>query len=97
MSTNRTRIPIVDQKQGHINAEGLFQGNSPKQLQTHYLLSDDVKISTAQIKEEIYYSLTSCGLFPDEQKRRRKGSRGTAELLYKISSSSTRAKPDRKI
>ena len=40
------------------------------------------KILTAQIKEEIYHSLTSRRLFPDEQKGCRKGSRGTAELLY---------------
>ena len=40
------------------------------------------KILTAQIREEIYYTLTSRGLFPDEQKGFRKGSRGTAELLY---------------
>ena len=40
------------------------------------------KILTAQIREEINYSLTSRGLFPDEQKGCRKGSRGTAELLY---------------
>ena len=40
------------------------------------------KILTAQIREEIYYSLISCGLFPDEQKGCRKGSRSTAELLY---------------
>ena len=40
------------------------------------------KILTAQIREEIYYSLTSRGLFPDEQKGSYKGSRGTAELLY---------------
>ena len=40
------------------------------------------KILTAQISEKIYYSLISCGLFPDEQKGCRKGSRGTAELLY---------------
>ena len=40
------------------------------------------KILTAQIREKIYYSLTSRGLFPDEQKGCRKGSRGTAELLY---------------
>ena len=41
------------------------------------------KILTAQIREKIYYSLTSRGLFPDEQKGCRKGSRGTAKLLYK--------------
>ena len=40
------------------------------------------KILTAQIKEKIYDSLTRHGLFPDEQKGCRKGSRGTAELLY---------------
>ena len=40
------------------------------------------KILTAQIKEKIYYSLTSRGLFPDEQKGCHKWSRGTAELLY---------------
>ena len=40
------------------------------------------KILTAQIWVKIYYSLTSRGLFPDEQKGCRKGSRGTAELLY---------------
>ena len=40
------------------------------------------KILTAQIREKIYYSLTSHGLFLNEQKGCRKGSRGTAELLY---------------
>ena len=40
------------------------------------------KILTAQIREVIYYSLTSRGLFPDEQKGCHKGSRGTAKLLY---------------
>ena len=40
------------------------------------------KILTAQIREKMYYSLTNRGLFPDEQKGWRKGSRSTAELLY---------------
>ena len=40
------------------------------------------KLLTAQIREEIYYSLTSRGLFPDDQKWCRKGSRCIAELLY---------------
>ena len=39
------------------------------------------KILTAQISEEIYYSLTSLWLFSEEQKGCNKGSRGTAELL----------------
>ena len=37
---------------------------------------------TAQIKKEIYNTLTSRGLFPDEQKGCCKGARGTAELFY---------------
>ena len=40
------------------------------------------KISTAQVREEIYYSLTSRRLFTEEQKGSFKGSRGPAELLY---------------
>ena len=40
------------------------------------------KILIAQIMKEIYYSLTSRGLFPDELKGCRKGSRDTVDLLY---------------
>ena len=40
------------------------------------------KLLTAQIREVIDYSLTSSGLFPNEQKGCCKGSRGTVELLY---------------
>ena len=40
------------------------------------------KILTVQIREEIYNSLISHGLFLEEQKGCRKGSRDTAELLY---------------
>ena len=40
------------------------------------------KILTTQIREEIYYLLSSCGLFSEEQKGCSKGSRGTTELLY---------------
>ena len=40
------------------------------------------KILTAQIREEIYFSLTSHGLLTKEQKGYRKGPRGTGELLY---------------
>ena len=39
------------------------------------------KILTAQIREEIYYTLTSLGFFPEEQRGCRKGSRGKAELI----------------
>ena len=54
------------------------------------------KILTVQIREEIYYSLTSRGLFPEEQKGCRKGSIGTEDLLYKgqhiLNESKTRRK-----
>ena len=40
------------------------------------------KILTAQVKEEIYYSLASRRLFYEEQKGCCKGSKGTTELLY---------------
>ena len=40
------------------------------------------KILTAQIREEIYFSLTSCGLFLEEHKGFRKGSQDKGELLY---------------
>ena len=40
------------------------------------------KILTAQMREEIYFLLTSRGLFTEEQKKCYKGSRDTGELLY---------------
>ena len=40
------------------------------------------KILTAQIREVIYYSLISCGLFSEIQKGCRKWTRGIEELLY---------------
>ena len=70
------------QRKDHIDPKGPKQRNRPKQLQTHNYLPMMWKILTAQIRKEIYYSLTSCGLFPEEQKGCCKGSRGTSELLY---------------
>ena len=48
--------------------------NRPKQLQNHNMPSE-------QIRENIYYSLTSCGL-PKEQKRCHNGTQGRGEQLY---------------
>ena len=45
------------------------------------------KISTAQIRKEIYHSLTSRGLFPEEQKGCRKGSRDRQSYFTSISTS----------
>ena len=58
------------------------KGTAPNNYRPIACLPMIWKIKTAQIREKIYYSLTSRGLFPDEQKGCCKGSRGTAELLY---------------
>ena len=61
------------------------KGTAPNNYRLITCLPMMQKILTAQIREEIYYSLTSYGLFPEEQKGCCKGSRGTAELLYSTS------------
>ena len=58
------------------------KGTAPNNYRPITCLPMMRKILTAQIREEIYYSLTSRRLFPDEQKGCCKWSRGTAELLY---------------
>ena len=60
----------------------LSKGTAPNNYRPITCLPMIWKILTAQIREEIHYSLTSCGLFPDEQKGYCKESRGTVELLY---------------
>ena len=60
----------------------LNKGTAPNTYRPITCLLIMWKILTAQIREEIYHSLTSHGLFPDEQKGCCKGSRGTAKLLY---------------
>ena len=58
------------------------KGTAPNNYRLITYLPMMWKILTAQVREKIYNSLTSRGLFPDEQKGCCKGSRGTAELLY---------------
>ena len=58
------------------------KGTAPNNYRPITCLPIMWKILTAQIREKIYYSLTSRGLFPDEEKGYRKGSRDTEELLY---------------
>ena len=59
------------------------KGTAPNNYRPITCLPMMWKILTAQIREKIYYSLINRGLFPNEQKGCRKGSRGTAELLYR--------------
>ena len=62
--------------------KGPNKGTAPNNYKPITCLPMMWKILTAQIREEIYHSLTSRGLFPNEQKGCCKGSRGTTELLY---------------
>ena len=71
------------QKKDDINPERHPQRNRSKQLQTHNVPTYDVVnlfsyiFLTAEMREEIYDSLTSRGLFSKEQKGYCKESRGT--------------------
>ena len=58
------------------------KGTAPNNYRPITCLPNMWKTLTAQVREKIYYSLTSRRLFPDLQKGCRKGSRGTADLLY---------------
>ena len=60
----------------------LLKGTTPNHYRSITSLWKMWKILTAQIREEIYYSQTSCRMFPEEQKRCRKGSSGTGEFPY---------------
>ena len=71
-----------DQRKDHIDPKEPKQRNRPKNYKPMTCLPMMWKILTAQIRGGIYYSLTSRGLFPEEQKGCCKGSGGTAELLY---------------
>ena len=82
MPTKSTRTRIDDQRKDHIDTKGAKQRNRANNYGPITCLPMLWKILTTQIREEIYYSLTSHSLFPDEQKGCCKGSRGTAELLY---------------
>ena len=62
--------------------KSISKGTTPNNYRLIMYLPMIWKILTAQIREEIYYSLTIYGLFPKEQKGCCKGSRGTAELFY---------------
>ena len=65
----------------HIDPKGSKQRNCPKQLQTHNLPTDDEKNINSKNKERSLL-LTSCGLFPEEQKGHHKESRDNVVLLY---------------
>ena len=59
------------------------QGTAPNNYRTITWLPIIWKILTTQIREEIYCSLTSRGLFPEEQRGGCKESRGTVVTLHR--------------
>ena len=63
------------------NSDPEKKRNAPDDYRPIKRLPTMCKILTAQIKEEIYYSLISQGLFPEE-KICHKRTRRTSELLY---------------
>ena len=71
-----------DQRKDYINPKDPSKGTAPNNYRPITCLPTMWKILTTQLREKIYYSLTSHGLLSDQQKGCRKGSRGTAELLY---------------
>ena len=82
MRTRLTSTWLDDQRKDYINPNDPSKGTAPNNFRPITCLRMMWKILTAQIRENIYYSQTSRRLFPDEHKGCRKGSRGTAELLY---------------
>ena len=66
MLIRSTCTRMDDKRKGHIYQEEPYKKNHPTQLQTHKLLTDMCKILKSQIREDIYYSLSSHGSFPEE-------------------------------
>ena len=79
MLTRLASTWMDDQRKDYINPKGPQQKICSRPIACLPMMW---KILTAHIREKIYYSLTSRGLFPDAKKGCRKGSRGTAEFLY---------------
>ena len=73
---------LVPEWKDHIGLKDASKGTTQNNYRHISCLPIMWKILTVQIREEIYYTLTSRRLFPEEQKGCRKGSRSTAELLY---------------
>ena len=84
MPTRRTRSRMDDQRKDHTDPKRppTRKGTTSKNYRHITWLPIVWKIQTAQIREKNYFPLTSRRLFPDEQKRVRKISRSTRELLY---------------
>ena len=59
---------MIDQRKDHTNPKRPPERNSPKQLQTNNVPTYNVENTNGTNKGNIYFSLTSRGLFTEEQK-----------------------------
>ena len=82
MPKRSTPTQIDDQRKDHIDPEGPPQGKRCKQQQTHNQPTKDVENITGVNKGRVLLLANKPWIVPEEQKRCRKGSRGTGELLY---------------
>ena len=71
-----------DQRKDHVDPKGPRQRNRPKQLQAHNLPTDDVENINSTNKGRDLLLASKSWIVPWGKKGCRKGSRGTAELLY---------------
>ena len=76
----RTSTWLDNQKKEHIYPKRTQQRTCDKQYRPITCLPRMWKISTAQMREGLYYSLTTGGLFPEEQKGYFIGPRATVEF-----------------
>ena len=81
MTTRRTSTRTDDQKKDHVDPKWTLNRTTTNNYRRITCLPMMSKKLTPWIREEIYYSLKSHGLLPEEQKGFCKGSRGIAELL----------------
>ena len=86
-----------DQSKEHIDPKGPKERNCPKQLQTHNWPTDSVENINSTNKGRDILFATIHGLFPEEQKGCRKGSKGTEKLLYIVQHILNECKTRRKI
>ena len=82
LSVRSSGTRMDNQRKNLIDPKIPTKGTAPNIYRPITCLPMMWKMLTVHIKEAIYFSLTSRGLFPEELKGCQKGSRSTGELLY---------------
>ena len=97
MPTRSTPTQMDDQMKYQINPKrSPLKGTAPNNYNSITYLPMMWKILTAQMREEIYYSFTSRGLFPEEQKGSSNDPEAQMTCSTLIRTSSTRARRNEK-